>query len=287
MCRINGKEECAKLSPRDEMYAANNQPRAFAGVWQIFLYNWHFYAVTLGLVLGAVLLMRFSRPTGIRLAIGAVAAVATFWAFSSLLVSHYVYDRSRLSQWNWLTAVLKKNPGNWVNVHAGLDQTSDSLMRMFPAAGHRILDIYVPSEMSEPSIYRARRYARAALPSETANPLVLPIENCACDTIFLIFVAHELRRRESRLQFFREVWRALKPMGCVVLVEHLRDWRNFLAYGPGVLHFFSRRDWLLVSSHAGFSVAQEVGVTPFVRCFVLTKPSLDSTIDSLPSGNAS
>jgi SAM-dependent methyltransferase len=183
--------------------------------------------------------------------------------------------------------VVKKNPDNWVNIHAGLDQTSDSLMRMFPAAGRRILDIYDHSEMGEPSIQRARRYAQPASAPETANPLALPIENCACDTIFLIFVAHELRRRESRLQFFREIWRALKPKGCVVLVEHLRDWRNFLAYGPGILHFFSRRDWLQVSSQVGFNVTNEVGVTPFVRCFVLTKPFLDSTIDSRPSGNVS
>ena len=257
-------------------------------MWQIFLYNWHFYAATFVLdLLAVVLLIRLSPPAGIRLAIYLIAAMATFWALSSLLVSHYIYDRSRLYQWNWLPAVLKKSPGNWVNIHAGLDQTSDSLMRLFPGVRRRILDIYVPSEMSEPSIERARHYAQPAATPEKANPLALPLENCECEAIFLIFVAHELRRREARLQFFHEICRALKPSGRVVLVEHLRDWKNFLAYGPGALHFLSRREWLATGGQAGFNVTDELGVTPFVKCFVLAKPAAGSTVDSYQSGNTS
>ncbi|HEV2729335.1 MAG TPA: class I SAM-dependent methyltransferase, partial [Terriglobales bacterium] len=210
-----------------------------------------------------------------------------FWAVSSFFVSHYIYDRSRLYRWNWLAAVLKENPGDWANIHAGLDQASNSLMRLFPGTRCRILDIYVSSEMSEPSIARARHHAQPAATPVKANPLALPLENCECETVFLIFVAHELRRREARLQFFREICRALKPSGCVVLVEHLRDWKNFLAYGPGALHFFSRREWLAVGGQAGFNVTEELGVTPFVRCFVLAKPTTGQTLDSHQFGSAS
>jgi SAM-dependent methyltransferase len=254
------------------MHAANSQPSSFSGVWQIFLYNWHFYTAALVLDLIAVaFLVRFSPPAAIRLAVVLGAAIASFWAVSSLLVSHYVYDRSRLYQWDWLTAVVKGNPVSWTNIHAGLDQTSIALIRLFPAARHRILDIYVPSEMSEPSIERARHHMETSIPAEKADPHALPLNNCECDTVFLIFVAHELRRREAKLQFFREVSRALQPSGYLVLVEHLRDWKNFLAYGPGALHFFSRREWLTVASQAGFNVADELRITPFVRCFVLAK----------------
>jgi SAM-dependent methyltransferase len=254
------------------MHADNNQPSSFSGVWQIFLYNWHFYAAALVLdLIAVVFLVRFSPPATTRLTVMLGSAIASFWAVSSLLVSHYIYDRSRLYQWNWLAAVVKLNPISWANIHAGLDQTSEALIRLFPAARRRILDIYVSSEMSEPSIERARRHVETTVAPEKADPQALPLKNCECDTVFLIFVAHELRRQEARLQFFREVSRALEPSGCVVLVEHLRDWKNFLAYGPGVLHFFSRREWLAVGSQAGFKVACELRITPFVGCFVLVK----------------
>jgi len=258
------------------MHAANNAPNGFGGVWQIFLYNWHFYAAALVLDLMAVVfLVRLSPPTAIRLTVMLGAAIASLWAVSSLLVSHYIYDRSRLYQWNWLAAVVKRNPTSWVNIHAGLDQTSEALTRVFPAERRRILDIYIPSEMTEPSIERARHRTETAATPERADPQALPLENCACDTVFLIFVAHELRRQEARLQLFREVGRALKPNGCVVLVEHLRDWKNLLAYGPGALHFFSRREWLTVGRQAGFTVADELRITPFVGCFVLEKTPPD------------
>jgi SAM-dependent methyltransferase len=267
------------------MHAADNQSGSFSGAWQIFLYNWHFYAAALVLdLIAAVFLVRFSPPAAVRLAVMLGAAISSFWALSSLLVSHYIYDRSRLYQWNWLPAVVKRTPVSWANIHAGLDQTSEALIRLFPAAQHRILDVYVPSEMSEPSIARARRHTEKAAVPEKADPRALPLKNCECDTIFLLFVGHELRRREARLQFFREVGRALKPGGCVVLVEHLRDWKNFLAYGPGALHFFSRREWLAVGSRAGFEVANELCITPFVGCFVLAK---NPAVKPDPSGTAS
>jgi SAM-dependent methyltransferase len=254
------------------MRSANDEPGSFSGVWQIFLYNWHFYAAALVFDLFAIVLfMRFSSPSRGRLVVYLIAAVATFWMASSLLVSHYVYDRSQLYRWSWLRAAVKKSPDSWANIHAGLDQTSDALMQLFPDARRRVLDIYVASEMSEPSIGRARRRALPAPAAEEANSSALPLEDCECDAIFVIFAAHELRRREARLQFFREVRRALNPGGCIVLVEHLRDWNNFLAYGPGAFHFFSRREWLGVCGGAGLNVADEFSITPFVRCFVLAK----------------
>jgi hypothetical protein len=177
------------------MHAANNQPGSFSGVWQIFLYNWHFYAAALVLdLIAVVFLARFSPPVVIRLAVMLGFAIASFWAVSSLLVSHYIYDRSRFYQWNWLAAVVKRNPVSWANIHAGLDQTSEALIRLFPAAQHRILDIYVSSEMSEPSIERARHHIGTVAAPEKADPQALPLKNCECDTVFLIFVAHELRR---------------------------------------------------------------------------------------------
>jgi SAM-dependent methyltransferase len=243
----------------------------YRGVRQILIYNWPFYvAASLIDILAIIVISQFVLPVLVVISVFVVTVLVTFWGLSSLLVSYYVYDRSPLCKWGWLPALLNRPPRSWVNIHAGLDQTSDTLLQMFPGTERRVLDIYTPSEMSEPAIERARR--SAAIPSiELANPFALPIEDRRCDTIFVIFAAHELRHREARVRFFCELRRVLERGGSILLVEHLRDWKNFLAYGPGVLHFFSRREWITVGSYSGLHVAREESVTPFVRCFVFTE----------------
>jgi hypothetical protein len=265
-----------KSSRTESSVTSAERPGLFRGVAQILLFNWHFYAAALLFDLFVlVLLSRFSPQAWVRVGLCMSAGVATFWSLSSLLVSHWVYDRSELYQWNWLGALLPNRPVTWANIHAGLDQTSDALTRLFPVAQPRVLDIYAPSEMSEPSIRRARQYSQRRHPSEPTSHEALVLRDGECDVVFLIFAAHELRGHEARLQFFREVSRALKADGRVVLVEHLRDWKNFLAYGPGAFHFFSKREWLTVSGDARFRVESQIGVTPFVRCFVFAKYNMD------------
>ena len=73
------------------------------------------------------------------------------------------------------------------------------------------------------------------------------------------------------MNLLRQTARALDDQGCVVLVEHLRDWKNFLAFGPGFLHFHSRRSWLRTIHDAGLAIVQEGSITPFVTCFVLCR----------------
>jgi hypothetical protein len=89
--------------------------------------------------------------------------------------------------------------------------------------------------------------------------------------VFLIFSAHEIRRRDSRARFFEELARVLAAEGSVILMEHLRDTANFLAFGPGFLHFHSRREWLRAAAAGNFRVQQEMSITPFVHVFVMEK----------------
>ncbi len=86
-----------------------------------------------------------------------------------------------------------------------------------------------------------------------------------------MFAAHELRRHEARVQLFRELARVLRPGGEVALVEHLRDWANFLAFGPGFLHFFSKRSWRRAADAAGLQVRTDWSMTPFVHVFMLRR----------------
>jgi SAM-dependent methyltransferase len=75
------------------------------------------------------------------------------------------------------------------------------------------------------------------------------------------------------VQLFREVARVLRPGGELVLVEHSRDWANFLAFGPGFLHFFSERTWQNAANAAGLPIRLHRSLTPFVHVFVLRRES--------------
>lgn len=243
----------------------------FHGLLQILRYNQPMYARTGAVALTAIVaVILLPMPRILAVFIMAGVAAAVLWSASSLLVSHWVYDRSLLKQWDWLASLLPQPPRHWASIHAGLDETFGALAQVFSADGGTVLDIYDPKEMTEPSIVRARRLSldRAAKPAEFRS---LPLPDSSQDAVLLIFAAHELRRPESRLQFFREIVRILVPGGRVVLVEHLRDTSNFLAFGPGFLHFLPRREWLRLASAAGLAVRDERRITPFVDVLVLEK----------------
>ncbi len=91
------------------------------------------------------------------------------------------------------------------------------------------------------------------------------------DTLFLLFTAHEIREPARRVVFLREASRTLAAPGQILLVEHLRDWKNFVAFGPGFFHFYSRREWLRAAREAGLTVEREFPATPFVKCFLMSR----------------
>lgn len=245
---------------------------SFSGVSQIVRFNWPFYATAISLIfVSSILLARMPMPPLLLVVIFVACAVAAYFALASLAVSYFVYDYSPLYKWNWIAAILPRGPRSFANLHAGLDQSSVALQRLFPDAHCRILDVHSAAQMSESSIERARRSSSASPASEPADFANLPLADRECDTIFLIFAAHELRSPDARLTLFRELYRSLQPSGSVVLVEHLRDWKNFLAYGPGAFHFFSQQEWIKVATQAGFRLSRQRTITPFVACFVLSR----------------
>ncbi|MEO1481696.1 MAG: hypothetical protein AAFU77_06285 [Myxococcota bacterium] len=81
--------------------------------------------------------------------------------------------------------------------------------------------------------------------------------------------AHELREREPRAAVFRKARAALAPNGAIVVVEHLRDLPNALAYSIGVGHFLSRQDWERTFQRAELRLVEEHRHTPLVHTFVL------------------
>jgi len=252
------------------MSDANKRER-YRGMWQVVKYNSGSYAWALLVICAAWISFPYAKPLPERMAVVGIAAPFVFWLFSSILVSHYVYDFSPLYDLNWLRRELSKEPQRWINVHAGVDETSLRLAQLFPTAAGEILDVHDPQEMTEASIGRAHRMHRSLHQARKANWRALPIADGTIDAAFLFFVAHELREDEARTQLFREVARVLRGDGELSVVEHLRDCANFLAFGPGFLHFFSRSKWLQTASAAGLQVRTEKSITPFVRVFILRR----------------
>jgi SAM-dependent methyltransferase len=244
---------------------------------QIVRFNWPFYATAAAIAAAAPLVIpRLPAIWWIRLPAYAGAGLVAMWLVASLVASWIVYDRSRLMQWDWVLQALGFNPLSWINIHAGHDESSEALRRIFKDARGRVFDIYAAEAMTEPSIARARLRARrrdrpAAIATEHADYHHLPLPNGTIDAAMLLLSAHELRTDAARGALFTELRRVLGPGGRVVVAEHLRDWANFLAYGPGFLHFHSRRTWVRCFTRHRFDIHAEFSITPFVRIFVLRR----------------
>lgn len=243
----------------------------YQGVLQIVRFNWPMY-LTAGivLVLGTGIALIAPLPKLGQVTLVAGLGLAGFWLVLSLLVSHFVYDRSQLHEGDWLTAALPDSPSRYATLHVGLDEFRGILRAKFPRAESTTIDFFDLAEMTEPSILRARREHAADLPAPIrADFRALPFPENEFDAAFLIFAAHELRAPASRTKLLQELRRVLQPNGKLLLVEHLRDLANFLAFGPGFLHFHSRAEWLRAITGANLSVIQEFRCTPFVRVFLL------------------
>jgi SAM-dependent methyltransferase len=239
------------------------------GALRIFLYNWPIYVVTWSAAALFPLMVwfvarRFSMIAGIA------AAAAIGWSGASLLVSYYIYDRSPLVGRSWMARLAPSLDGDWASIHAGLDADVDvDGVMTGPCVGR--LDIFDPTLMTAASISRARRRTARAHAPTACSPMALELVDKSCDAIVVAFTAHEIRDPHARERFFEELARALRPGGKLVLVEHLRDLANLLAFGPGFLHFLPKREWLRLASHASLTVAGEMRITPWVMALALER----------------
>jgi SAM-dependent methyltransferase len=246
----------------------------FQGTRQIISYNWPFYIAGLGTVAAGQLTLGAGRsPRWLRLLGTAAGVVTLFWTAASVAASWWVYDRSSIYQWKWLQELFPESPQRWANFHCGLDESTPSLHQLFPTENLWVFDIFNAEEMTEPAIHRARRQAPVPVPALPVNYRDLPLPAASLDAAFVLFAAHEIRSREGRQAFLLELNRVVRPGGRVVLLEHTRDAANFTAFGPGFLHFFSRRDWRELAGETDFYVEREEAMTPFVRLWVLQVPS--------------
>jgi len=243
-------------------------------VSQVVRFNWPKYLAALVVLLVAPLAVVSSTTAAVRWTSVALAVPVGVWTIGSLWASHWVYDRSPLADWRWLPAVARAgrdSVGDWVNIHTGFDDTTAHLRRYFPLGRQFVIELQDPAAITERSIQRARAWRPGSGAAWIGQPAGLPLPDRGVDTVFLLMAAHELRRSTSREALFQEVGRVLRPGGRVVLVEHLRDVWNGLAFGPGTFHFYSRSEWRRVAARSGFTVSNEGRITPFVHWFLLER----------------
>lgn len=242
--------------------------KPFQGISNIIRFNWHFYVIAIVLILLILLLSTFSNST-IKSILQIFTLLISITILISLFVSYYAYDLSDFYKFKWI----KNNDNNIsiININAGFDETSELLKRKFMNSNFTALDFYNPKKHTEVSIKRARKQYPPYPNTKITEPSKIEIESNSIDKIFVILSAHEIRNKEERIVFFSELNRILKPKGQIIVIEHLRDISNFLAYNIGSFHFYSKSTWLNTFNKSKLRVLSEIKNTPFISTFTLEK----------------
>jgi SAM-dependent methyltransferase len=234
-------------------------------------FNWPFYAGAGAVFIASACALIYLRMPLLRLTSGLALAASAYFLFVSLGVSHLVYDRSDLYRWRWLERALRDpTPSRGVFAHAGFDEASQAVREKLGEVDWIVLDHYDSARMTEPSIGTARRMFPPTAGTLPAPFDQWPVASESVDVVFALLAVHELRTEAERSAWFAEAKRCLRTDGRVVVAEHTRDAANFLAFGPGFLHFHSPASWRRCWQSAGFHSLDEFRVTLWVRIFVLT-----------------
>ncbi len=247
------------------------------GKWQgminIARFNRPFYVAAIAVVIASLAGVFLLPGPGLKQVCCIVLAAAAYFLFGSLGVSHLIYDRSDLYRWGWLDRALKgSNMRQAIFCHCGFDEASAELRQRFRAVRWQVLDHFDANQMTEASIRRARAVFPPAPGTLPSRYDAWPVAAESTDVVFGLLAIHELRSETERSAWFAESRRCLCQGGRLVLVEHVRDAANFLAFGPGFLHFHSPASWRRCWESAGFRSIDEFRLTPFVRVFVLIAP---------------
>lgn len=247
-----------------------NQRKPWSGVASIARFNWPYYASALAVAIGAAITIITSDHIWLKL--GALCAVlgSCYFLLVSLGVSYLVYDCSDLYRWHWITKLQQPNSIDAaICCYTGFDDCSESLREKVQPQSWFVLDHYDAKTMTEASIHRARHLhppAAHAIPCSFNHwPSSIP----RAQIIIGMLAIHELRTAQQRIDWFTQAKQKLTTDGSIVIVEHTRNLANFIAFGPGFLHFHSRATWQQSWEAAGLTSCKEFSITPWIRVFQL------------------
>ena len=241
--------------------------RKFQGVLNILSFNRHFYIY--GVIALIILFASRAFISWPEVLFWIIITAFLYGLIMPLIVSAYVYDFSGFYNFDWLKRVIpvKENSKLIVNINAGFDETSFILKDRFPGSDIKVFDFYNARQHTEPAIKRARKVSDHYPDTRQIESDSIPVNDSSADIIFLLSAVHEIRSHEEKVKFLKECHRLCKPDGKVIMVEHLRDFPNFLAFSIGFTHFFSRSTWKNAFELAGFKTFREEKFTPFMSIF--------------------
>jgi SAM-dependent methyltransferase len=241
--------------------------RKFQGVLNILSFNRHFYVfglVALALIIGSKFIFNWNNGLFWLVICGFIYGLTM-----PLFVSAYVYDFSGFYNFDWLKKMKLEDAKQKLNlnINAGFDETSFIIKSILPESELQVYDFYNAKQHTEPAIIRARKVSLVYPNTKQINSSAIPLNDNSVEYIFLVSAIHEIRKQDEKIQFLKECKRVCKPNGNVVMVEHLRDFPNFLAFTIGFTHFFSKTTWEKAFSEAGFTSIKETKFTPFMSIF--------------------
>lgn len=245
--------------------------KPFQGVLNILSFNRHFYVsglIALALIITCNLLFGWSNTLYWIIILGFVYGLTM-----PLIVSAYVYDFSCYYNFNWLKNLdLTDSKENLIlNINAGFDETSFIIKEQFPYSELQVFDFYNAKQHTEPAIVRARKVSLVYPNTKQIISNLIPLQDNSVDYIFLLSAAHEIRNYNEKVQFLNECRRVCKSAGKIIMVEHLRDLPNFIAFTIGFTHFFSKKTWQKAFKDAGFSSFTETKFTPLMSIFTCNR----------------
>ena len=241
--------------------------RKFQGVLNILSFNRHFYVFglfVLALIIGSEFIFNWHKDLFWLVICGFI-----YGLIMPLIVSAYVYDFSGFYNFDWLKRMnLEDTTQNInLNINAGFDETSYIIKDILPHSKLQVYDFYNAKQHTEPAIIRARKVSLVYPNTQQIDSSTIPLKDNSIDNIFLVSAIHEIRNQEEKIQFLKECRRVCKPNGNVIMVEHLRDFPNFLAFTIGFTHFFSKATWERAFKEAGFVSISESKFTPYMSIF--------------------
>jgi len=233
--------------------------RQYSGTISTLLYNWPIFAGAL--LFGMIALVTSTFVEAPWNWIFRIAGIGTLGlVFNILVASFIVYDWGYKREYDRLAELGDLSKANvLIDITCGKLRGTRGLLSQLQQGHYFVIDIYDAKKMTDPALRRAREMeppleAERRIYHRQGKFDTLPIPHNWADAVYCSFSLHELPDKADQHAIFAEFARILKPNGKLLIAEHGRDLPNFLAFGLGVLSFFSPTTWANHLAETGFTI---------------------------------